>query len=616
MTAPIYKSISSPLALCTALALSACGGSDGESPANPGAVSVNVSPKAIDLSWNAVPDANYYRVLKNADGNSGFEPVSGHLSTTSFTADLAAHFTDWENVRYLVEACNKNGCAASDDIFISSQMLKAIGYIKADTPDPESIFGFSIALSADGSTLAAGSPRYDVSRADSTIKDAGLVFIYQKTTDGWAFRQRLQVPAEDQDQSRLFGYNLSLSDDGKVLAIGAPYEDREPTETVNKLSDAGAVYVFRKENDSWQLNAHLTASNIDARDYFGLRVALSGDGNQLAVGAPWESGNGSGINGDESDNSTERAGAVYLYSYANSSWSQHAYIKPSTPSQEDVPCFDPRPPSIECNERSPSRFGYSLAFANDGQMLAVGAPGDSSIAGGINGDEEDYRGKSSGAVHILRMVDGQWQHTDYIKAAYPRIDDEFGYSLSLSADGTILAVGAPYDDSSFDGIFETASSTDATSPPPTNTVDSGAAYVFHYLNNEWQQSLYIKPEAPVTDGYFGWHLALSSNGHYLAVGSPRDESSAKGVTDDWHNSNAVNSGAVYIYDNQGDPWSLTNYVKASNTRANDTFGRTLALSADGSTLAVAATGEDSNATGVGGNQENNDSLNSGAVYLY
>jgi hypothetical protein len=62
-------------------------------------------------------------------------------------------------------------------------------------------------------------------------------------------------------------------------------------------------------------------------------------------------------------------------------------------------------------------------------------------------------------------------------------------------------------------------------------------------------------------------------------------------------------------------WSQRAYVKASSP-AQDRFGTTVALSGDGDTLAVSALDEDSNATGIGGDQTNNSVFNSGAVYLY
>lgn len=57
----------------------------------------------------------------------------------------------------------------------------------------------------------------------------------------------------------------------------------------------------------------MKATNAGANDQFGASVALSPDGESLAVGALIEAGNATGVNGDPSNNSVGAAGAVYLY---------------------------------------------------------------------------------------------------------------------------------------------------------------------------------------------------------------------------------------------------------------------------------------------------------------
>ena len=78
------------------------------------------------------------------------------------------------------------------------------------------------------------------------------------------------------------------------------------------ISSAGAVYVFIHSSGTWQQQAYIKASNTGT-DRFGGEVALSADGNTLAVGASGEASAARGINGNENDNSMESAGAVYLY---------------------------------------------------------------------------------------------------------------------------------------------------------------------------------------------------------------------------------------------------------------------------------------------------------------
>jgi len=106
------------------------------------------------------------------------------------------------------------------------------------------------------------------------------------------------------------------------------------------------------------------------------------------------------------------------------------------------------------------------------------------------------------------------------------------------------------------------------------------------------------------------------DGNTLAVGAAQEDSNAIGINNDQNNNLAPISGSVYIFTRINGLWDQQAYLKASNTQANDQFGFALDLSGDGSTLAVAASLEDSNALGVGGNQTDNSENGSGAVYLY
>ena len=131
--------------------------------------------------------------------------------------------------------------------------------------------------------------------------------------------------------------------------------------------------------------AYIKASNTDANDYLGEdRVALSGDGNTLAVGAYGEDGAGIGVTGDQMDNSASFAGAVYVFTRDNGGvWTQQLYVKASNTDGDDW-------------------FGYSVALSDDGNTLAVGADGESSAATGVNGDEADNTAIYAGAVYVFR----------------------------------------------------------------------------------------------------------------------------------------------------------------------------------------------------------------------
>lgn len=601
------------LGLCITGALFAagCGGSDHNTPPNQApqapVASAQVAPKTMTFSWNNVSGAEYYQVAQDRDGSSGFSDISEALTATEFTAPLAAHLTHWGDGQFIIEACNRHGCTASDRIYLTEQANSAIGYLKAGVAQTKATFGFASAISADGSTLAVGAPRLD--SAEGEHSDSGAVFIFSQQDNAWQLRHTLYNPAPDGGADDLFGYSLALSDNGARVAIGAPYEDSASNADAsdNSAINTGAVHVYHLDESGWQHRARLKASNADPNDYFGVRVALSANGSRLAASAPYEDSATAGVNGNQDDNSVELAGAVYVFELASDAWEQQAYLKPSTPSYRDAPCFDPLPAGIVCYGTTPSRFGYALAFAEGGNMLAVGSPGDNSSSGGVNGDETDVKARSSGAVHILRHDDTGWQHSAYLKAATPRDDDEFGLSLALSSDGRQLVVGAPYEDGAGSGLEATASAVGET--------DSGAAYLFGY-DGQWQQQQYLKANHNDEDNLFGWQVALSGDGNAVAVGAPRDSADAPAFSTEWDNNQAPSAGAAYLYQKQSGHWQLGNYLKASNPEANDTFGRTLALSRDGQTLAITASGEDGKGTGTSGNSADNSVNDSGAVYLY
>ena len=186
--------------------------------------------------------------------------------------------------------------------------------------------------------------------------------------------------------------------------------------------------------------------------------------------------------------------------------------------------------------------------------------------------------------------------------------------MSLSADGNTLAVGATGEDSSATGI--NGDQTDNTFADDPFTEEAGAVYVFTRSGSEWEQQAYIK--ASNTDGIdiFGISISLSADGNTLAVGAFGEASSAIGINSDQNDNAAEEAGAVYVFRRMGSLWEQQAYIKAGNTDAEDFFGRSVSLSADGNTLAVGAFGEDSSATGINGDQTDNSGDRAGAVYLY
>jgi hypothetical protein len=173
--------------------------------------------------------------------------------------------------------------------------------------------------------------------------------------------------------------------------------------------------------------------------------------------------------------------------------------------------------------------------------------------------------------------------------------------VALSQDGSTLVVGATGENA--------------------GVVHSGAAYVLvRDGQGEWSHQDHIKASNPDSYDKFGQSVSLSADGNTLVVGAGNEDSDATGIDGDQGNTSdyygsATGAAYVFVRDGQGD-WSQQAYVKAANTDYQDVFGRSVALSADGDTLAVGAAWEDSNTTGIGGNRANNAHHDAGAVYLY
>jgi hypothetical protein len=245
-------------------------------------------------------------------------------------------------------------------------------------------------------------------------------------------------------------------------------------------------------------------------------------------------------------------------------------------------------------------FGWSVALAGD--TLAVGALFEDSAAQGVGGNQDDDTASASGAVYVFRRSGSAWLQEAYLKASNTGAHDWFGYSVALSGD--TLAVGAYLEDSAARGVGGNQDDDTASL--------SGAVYVFRRSGTAWLQEAYLKASNTGAGDIFGYNVALS--GDTLAVGAYREDSAAQGVGGDQDDDTASASGAVYVFRRSGTAWLQEEYLKASNTGANDYFGYSVALSGD--TLAVGALGEASAAQGVDGNQDDNTATDSGAVYVF
>lgn len=377
--------------------------------------------------------------------------------------------------------------------------------------------------------------------------------------------------------------------------------------------------------------AYLKASNTDANDHFGSSVAIFGD--TVVIGGEGEASSSVGVNGNQADNSTGNAGAVYVFVRSGTTWTQQAYLKASNTDIGDY-------------------FGESVAISGD--TIVVGSENEDSAATGVNGDQTNNSATSSGAAYVFVRNAGIWTQQAYLKASDTASNSYLGYPVAISGDtivagaggrngvggvyvfvrngsswaqqailtasngelndyfggsslgisGDTIVAGASDEDSAATGVNGDQSSNSAS--------NAGAAYVFVRNGTTWTQQAYLKASNTDAGDFFGYSAAISGN--TIVIGAYGEDSSSAGVNGNQSDNSAMAAGAAYVFVRSGTTWSQEAYLKASNTQAGDAFGGSVAISGDN--IAVGAPFEASSATGVNGNQFDNSAANAGAAYLF
>lgn len=558
--------------------------------------------KTIHFGWTAVPGATFYRLYRDPTGSAGFAQFATDNPGLFFNLLSNLHLADWTRPTFMVRACNAGGCGPQSNVANAvSATVTAIDYRKnwADLGDE---FGETLALSADGNTLAIGVPRDDSNAVgiggdqfNNSATDAGAVIVLFRGANG-SWNEQAYVKASNPNAGDQFGSSVALSADGNTLAVGATHEDSNAigplngNQLDNTATDSGAVYVFSRNGSTWAQQGYLKPQNSGVNDWFGTQVSLSASGDTLAVSSIFEDSNETGTGGTGASNASSNSGAVYVFNRVASAWQLNTYIKASNTGTNDL-------------------FGFSISLSGDGNTLAVGAWAEDSNAIGIGGNQLDDSAGDAGAVYVFARASlVSWSQQSYIKGSNTGGGDAFGYSVAISADGNVLAVGADAEDSSATGVNGNQMDDSATL--------AGAAYVFVRGGSTWSQESYLKASNTEANDTFGRVVVISADGSTLAIAADDEDSNATGVNGSQADNSALFSGAVYVFARGGAGTTQLSYVKASNTDANDGFGSSLALSGTGTILAVGAPDEDGNGGGVPRDQTNNAATDAGAVYLY
>jgi hypothetical protein len=326
---------------------------------------------------------------------------------------------------------------------------------------------------------------------DGNGTNSGHVRIYQYNNNSWS---QLGADIDGEVAGDLSGYSVSLSSDGSRVAIGAFNND-------GNGSNSGHVRIYQYNNNSWsQLGADINGEAAD--DYSGESISLSSDGSIVAIGAFQNDGNGT------------NSGHVRIYQYNNNSWSQLG---------DDID-----------GEAADDRSGYSVSLSSDGSRVAIGAYRN----GNLSGHVRIYQYNNNSWSQLGADIDGEAEN------------DVSGWAVSLSSDGTRVAIGAGNNDGNGD--------------------NSGHVRIYGYNGSAWAQ-VGADIDGEAAGNQSGRSVSLSSDGSIVAIGAP------------FNNENGTNSGHVRVYSiSSGDSYQYSWNV--SSTLSDGDYKVTVA----GADLAVNA----------------------------
>ena len=365
--------------------------------------------------------------------------------------------------------------------------------------DNSLIYQGKVSLSSDGTRVAISAPLND-----GNGDNAGHVRVYEWSGDRWT-----QLGDDiDGDQGSRSGDSVSLSSDGTIIAIGTEHAH------FNDSFSWGQVRVYEWGNGTWtQLGGDIYGEA--SQDDSGSSVSLSSDGRRIAIGAQGNDGNGF------------LSGHVRVYEWGNNTWNQIG---------QDID-----------GETRYHYSGRSVSLSSDGTRVAIGAPG------GFNGFY------SSGEVRIFELINNTWtQIGQVIDGEAP--GDGSGGSVSLSSDGTRVAIGAPGNDGE-DGLLG------------GTTVGSGHVRVYELSNGTWTQIGDDIDGEALGDGS-GSSVSLSSDGTRVAIGAPGNDGGGN------------DSGHVRVYEWDRGTWTQLK-LDIDGEAAEDSSG-VVSLSGDGTRVAIGA----------------------------
>ncbi len=353
--------------------------------------------------------------------------------------------------------------------------------------------GVSVSTSVDGSRVAIGAIGND-----GTGPDAGHVRVYEFVGGAW---NQVGADIDGEAAGDGSGVSVSISSNGSRVAIGARYND-------GSHNGAGHVRVYELVGGAWnQVGADIDGEA--AGDRSGNAVSMSSNGSRVAIAASFNGGTG------------PYAGHVRVYDLLGGAWNQVG---------ADID-----------GEAAEDWSGRSVSMSADGSRVAIGAY--------ANGGTGPY----AGHVRVYEFVGGAWKQVG-VDIDGEAAHNQSGYSVSLSSDGSRVAIGAPRND--------------GTGP------DAGHVRVYEFVGGTWNQ-VGADIDGEAAGDQSGNAVSLSSDGSRVAIGAF------------FSSETGVRAGHVRVYEFVGGTWNQVG-ADMDGKAAYNQSGSSVSLSSDGGRVAIGA----------------------------
>ncbi|MCT4664441.1 MAG: FG-GAP repeat protein [Flavobacteriales bacterium] len=415
---------------------------------------------------------------------------------------------------------------------------------KASTPTESGNFGMFMDLSSDNKTLVVSA------HAENSSK--GAVYIFELENNLWIEKQK--IVASDGESNDGFGISIKISADAKTLMISAFQEASDETGMGNSRPKSGAVYIYKKEQNSWVFKQKLKSITARENHFFGSSLAMNSTANKLYIGRSGEPP----LYGDV--NQKRYKGIVYEYTLNGSNYTLTDSIIPSVSEIGD-------------------KFGNAIVLSSDNQTMFISSCG-------LDGYEDDI-----GAVYAFKKMGNSWQEIDKIVPQNLNRSAYFGVTLTTNSDGSLLAVGSPLRQLG-------------------NDFYAGSVHVFRKNQNNWSLEKEIYKTNNRFIAFLGVSIDFSKEGNTLVL-------SAHGVADTVYNglgnyeeTDAI--GNVYVYQYIDNDWKKTRKFRPKHAEQFTYFGSNVQITTNSGMIIIGAGGDTFNED----NSLYGPYQSSGSIYTY